>query len=232
MALIANMVIKNEADRYLIPVLDNLVGIVDKIVITDDYSTDASVEIAKGYTSYVYTNMASEFEVHEGLLRQKAWNNLSQHAQVGDWVLCIDADEIIDLERIRVPFRKLLNQTRFNVIGIKFFHMWNETHYRSDKAWHPNIGSRLFRYIHNGQFSQKKLACGSEPTYIQPWIRQRLMLPEIGIDMKHLGYMKDEDKKMKYERYMKIDQGDFHSLNHIKSIIDPNPILVKWEDRV
>ena len=232
MALIAQMVIKNEADRYLVPVLDNLSDLVDKIVITDDGSTDNSVQIAGLYTDLVYENKDSLFEVHEGSLRQNAWNNLSNHAEENDWILCIDADEIIDVSRLRAPMERWLTQTRFDVLGIRFYHMWNELQYRADKAWKPNVGTRLFRFKKNGVFKDSKLACGSEPGYIQQMIRANRFHPRPGFDIKHLGYAKDEDKQMKYDRYMKIDQGDFHSLAHIKSILDPNPILINWDDRI
>jgi hypothetical protein len=50
-----------------------------------------------------------------------------------------------------------------------------------------------------------------------------------GLVMQHLGYVRDEDKKAKYDRYMKIDGGDFHAMNHIQSIMDPDPTLVEWK---
>ncbi len=164
MALIAQMVIKNEADRYLVPVLEAINKVADKIVITDDGSTDNSVSIARLYTPNVYENKDSLFAENEGHLRQRAWNNLDKHAKPGDWILCIDADEIIHFDKLKVPFYRWLTQTRYDVLGIKFFHMWNETQFRADKAWAPNIGSRLFKYQEGGVFADRKLACGSEPT--------------------------------------------------------------------
>jgi hypothetical protein len=46
--------------------------------------------------------------------------------------------------------------------------------------------------------------------------------------MKHLSYIKDEDKKAKFDRYMKLDGGAFHANNHILSIMDEDPVLVDW----
>jgi hypothetical protein len=48
--------------------------------------------------------------------------------------------------------------------------------------------------------------------------------------MKHLGYTYDEDKKSKYERYSNLDGGKFHQIDHINSIVDPNPVLIQWEN--
>lgn len=229
--LIAQMVIKDEADRYLPQVLEAVSKIADRIVITDDGSTDNSVKIAGLYTDLIYELGQSYFEEHEGRLRQVAWDNLCNHASTGDWILCIDADEIIYTENLIAPLDKLLRQSRYDVLGVKFFHMWNESEFRVDKAWLPNVGSRIFRFKEGGSFADRKLACGSEPSYIQEWIRQRRFLVNTGFEIKHLGYLTDEDKVMKHERYMKLDHGDYHSLNHIKSIIDPSPLLVDWDCR-
>jgi hypothetical protein len=46
--------------------------------------------------------------------------------------------------------------------------------------------------------------------------------------MQHLGYARDEDKVIKHKRYMSIDKGEFHNIQHIESIVDPNPVLVNW----
>ncbi len=46
MKIVANMVIKNEGDRYLEDVLGHLHNFVDLIVVTDDASTDDSAEMA------------------------------------------------------------------------------------------------------------------------------------------------------------------------------------------
>lgn len=231
MSLICQMVMKNEADRYLIPVLDEINKVADKIVITDDGSTDNSVEVAERYTELIYQNDESLFAENEGHLRQRAWHNLDNHAKPGDWILCIDADEIIHFDKLKVPLYRWLTQTRYDVLGIKFFHMWNETQFRVDKAWTPNIGSRLFKYQEGGTFSDRKLACGSEPTYIQMMIRRRRFMVDPGIHIQHMGYVLDEDKAMKHERYMKLDHGDYHSLAHIESIMDPHPQLFDWESR-
>lgn len=231
MALIAQMVVKNEADRFLVPVLDALSKATDKIVITDDGSTDNTIEIAQLYTDIIYRNKESMFSVNEGQLRQGAWDNLTNHAKEDDWILCIDADEIIHFDKLKVPLEKWLAQTRYDILGIKFFHMWNETQFRFDKAWRPNIGTRLFRFRDGGKFVQRRLACGSEPTYIQEMIRHRRFMQDPGIHIQHMGYVRDEDKIMKHERYMKLDQGDFHALAHIESIIDPNPRLLEWDRR-
>lgn len=222
--LIANMVARNEADRYLLDVLLHLQQQVDLIVFTDDASTDDTPSIAEGIGAKVMQTDRPLFVENEGALRQLAWSNLEQYASPGDWILAIDADE-----RFFGPHvREAMEQKRYDVLGITFYHMWNPDEYRIDKAWKPNLSSRLFRFYENGEFLQRKLACGSEPTYVQELIRQGKFNTNSGLRMQHLGYIRDEDKISKHKRYMELDGGDFHARAHIESILDPRPTLRKW----
>lgn len=225
--LIAQMIARNEADRFLPDVLSHLNNIVDLVVFTDDCSDDNTLEVARKFDCKTFSSIwdSPHFGINEGELRAQAWGNLEQFVEVGDWILAIDADE------------KLYGQERLpelmtgiaDVLGITFYHMWDHKHYRADKAWRPTISSRLFRYYPNGCFNLRKLACGSEPTYVLDLIRSGRCNWNTGLRMKHLGYVFDEDKQAKYDRYMKLDGGDFHSRTHIESIIDPDPLLVYWE---
>lgn len=222
----AQMVGRNESSRFLESVLERLSTQVDKIIFTDDCSTDNTPEIAAKYAE-VFSTPEPMFTTHEGRLRAFAWGNLENFANPGDWVLAIDCDEMLyhvdDLE-----IKSVLAKSEFDVVNIRFYHMWNETHYRVDKLWAPNNSSRMFRFEEHAGFQNKALACGSEPTYVPKWIQQRNYWRDSGLVMQHLGYTHDEDKQSKYERYSTLDGGQFHALNHINSIIDPNPVLIQW----
>jgi glycosyltransferase involved in cell wall biosynthesis len=224
--IIAQMVGKNESKRFLEPVLKRLSEQVDKIIFTDDCSDDNTPEIASKYCE-VFVNEKSLFAEHEGMLRATAWGNLEKFASVGDWIIAIDCDEMLYHVSDK-DIRDVLKVSPYDVANVRFYHMWNETQYRVDKLWAPNSSSRVFRFRENGGFYNKKLACGSEPSYVVDWVKQRNYWVDSGLVMQHLGYTKDEDKKAKYERYSKIDGGEFHNLDHINSIIDENPVLIDW----
>jgi len=226
--LIAQMVGRNEAGRFLPDVLEHMKSFVDVIVFNDDASTDDTPEIARSAGAHVYLADEQRFNVNEGQLRQWAWNNLSKHAEVGDWILAIDCDEKLWMKSSVKSLDSLLKQPDYDVISIDFYHMWSETQYRSDKLWAPHPSSRLFKYYLGGRFHDRKLACGSEPLYVRTLINRRRYLRDSGLMMQHLGYVRDEDKQAKWERYMTLDGGDFHAKKHIESIIDPNPTLVDW----
>jgi glycosyltransferase involved in cell wall biosynthesis len=227
--LIANMVVRNEANNYLSRVLSRLVNQVDEICITDDCSDDDTVEMALSFGAKVFKMDEPTFMNNEGRLRQKSWDNLETivGTDPNTWILAIDADE--ELYETTYIFDDLLNQKVFEVIAVEFYHMWNESMYRLDKAWAPNKSARLFRYHANGKFMDRALACGSEPTYVRELIAQGKFLKESDLKMKHLSYIKDEDKKAKYDRYMRIDGGAFHSNAHIISIMDTKPSLMPWQ---
>lgn len=228
MRLIAQMVARNESNRYLEEVLEHLQSIADVIVFTDDCSTDDTVEIAKSFNCKVFEAGWDTplFESDESALRFAAWKNLEQIAKPGDWVLGIDADEkLYGTERLP----ELLTQTEYDILGIVHFQMWSRTHFRVDGAWYPHMSTRFFRYQEGGTYKSKQLAGGSEPTYVEDLCRSGKMLQNTGLKIMHLGYARDEDKQAKYDRYMVLDGGRFHSLPHLQSIIDTNPTLDSWD---
>lgn len=220
------MVGRNESSRFLEPVLQRISSQVDKIIFTDDCSEDNTAEIAAKYAE-VFSTPQPLFAVHEGQLRATAWANLEKFAKPGDWIIAIDCDEML-YHKDDLDVRQVLAKSEFDVVNVRFYHMWNETHYRVDKLWSPNNSSRIFRFKEGGGFLDRALACGSEPTYVSQWMGNRNYWLHSGLVMKHLGYTYDEDKKSKYERYSNLDGGKFHNLDHINSIIDPNPVLIEW----
>ena len=220
------MVGKNESNRFLEPVLQRLSTQVDKIIFTDDCSDDDTAEIASKYAE-VFKTDKTLFTENEGNLRSNAWRNLEKFAKEGDWIVAIDCDEMLYQDK-DLDLKYVLDQSPYDVVNVRFYHMWNETQYRVDKLWAPNNSSRIFRYRDNGTFFDKKLACGSEPTYVVQWVRQRNYFLHSGLMMQHLGYARDEDKVSKYNRYISIDKGEFHNLQHIESIMDTNFVLVNW----
>ena len=224
--IIAQMIGRNESSRFLEDVLQRLSTQVDKIIFTDDCSTDNTMEIAARYAE-VFQTPEQLFNVHEGKLRAFAWGNLEKFASVGDWVVAIDCDEKL-YHSDDMPIKDVLSTSPFDVVNVRFYHMWNETQYRVDKLWTPNNSTRIFRYLENGGFNNRQLACGSEPTYVGEMIARKNYWVNSKLMMQHLGYIKDEDKISKHERYSQLDGGAFHQLDHINSIIDNDPVLINW----
>ena len=86
MKLTACMIVKNE-ESCLATCLDSIKG-VDELIIVDTGSSDNTVQIAKKYTDKVY----------EDYLWEDSFAKARNHALskcTGDWVLSIDADEVL-----------------------------------------------------------------------------------------------------------------------------------------
>lgn len=222
----AQMIGRNESSRFLEDVLQKLSTQVDRIIFTDDCSDDNTLEIAGKYAE-VFQTPSPMFTEHEGRLRALAWGNLEKFAKTGDWIIAIDCDEkLFHTENIEIA--SVLSRSEFDVVNVRFYHMWNNDQYRVDKLWAPNNSSRVFRFVSGGGFLNRKLACGSEPTYVRDWINRKNFWINSNLVMQHLGYLRDEDKQAKFERYSNIDRGEFHNIDHINSIVDENPVLIDW----
>jgi (heptosyl)LPS beta-1,4-glucosyltransferase len=86
--LSATIITKNEADRIR-ECLDSLAGWADEIVVIDSGSTDGTVDIAREYTDRVWVTDWPGF----GAQKQRAVERAT-----GEWVLSIDADEVVSPE--------------------------------------------------------------------------------------------------------------------------------------
>jgi len=81
------MIVKNE-EQHLATCLESIKDLVDEIVIVDTGSTDKTIEIAKRYTDKIYNfTWCNDF----GAARNEALKHCT-----GDWILRLDADEVLD----------------------------------------------------------------------------------------------------------------------------------------
>lgn len=224
------MVVRNEADRYLRMVLEHAATYVDEFVILDDASEDRTIEVCREAVGRkplrLYQNEVSLFH-NEYLLRRKQWELTI--AANPDWILFLDADEMFE-DRIRHEIRSLIDQTQFDVVCFRLYDMWDMEHYREDKYWRAHTVYRpfLIRYRPDFPYKWKQTPqhCGRMPANV-------LELPAVRspIRLKHYGWADPKDRLAKYERYMRLDpEGKYGILEQYKSILDPNPNLVRWEE--
>lgn len=91
-ALSLSMIVKNE-ERVLSRCLDSVAGLASEIVIVDTGSTDATPQIAARYGARL-----SDFDF--SVVDFAAARNRSLALATGQWILALDADEILDPESI------------------------------------------------------------------------------------------------------------------------------------
>ena len=222
MRVFCHMVVgPGEADRYLSSVLDRCLLWADVVHVTLDSRAGSEEQDIVSLRADMWERLSISWEDHEGRFRGEAWRMLElSDIEPGDFVVCLDADEVIVENAIVKPAAK---EFPGHVVPFRFHEMWTSNLYRTDGHWKPYPGGIMFPYMKNGYFQDKAVACGREPTYAT-------LLPRAKIvgNVLHYGYATDADRHAKYERYMRIDGGKYHSLTHLQSIASTNPTLESW----
>lgn len=226
--LLAHMVVRNEASRYLDCVLSALRPHVQAIHVYDDLSTDATPVLAAAYGARVSRRLPSvpTFLAHEGEFRQAAWHTFEEELRPcsEDWVLCLDADEVLVAPdglgaaigaaglcpSVSVPIPEVFGQAEGGGVLI-----------RVDGFWAGLEQPRLLRYREGGAFRNAAMGCGSTPSY--PGVDVRSMV-SAGMQLLHVGYLDPLDRIDKHNRYAGRSG---HSAAHISSILT-KPTLEPW----
>jgi glycosyltransferase involved in cell wall biosynthesis len=226
------MLVRNEAERYLKQVLSQARLYVDSAVILDDASEDDTVEVCKEVLQGIPLTIVSHEEPgfhHEITLRKKLWE-LAVAANP-EWILILDADEVFE-DRAVEELPKLAANEEVEVYYFRLYDMWDEEHYREDQYWKAHHYYRPFmvRYLPDFPYQWKETPqhCGRFPRNVT-----ELKGMKSSLRVKHLGWMKPEDRLNKYYRYKKLDpQGIYGIKAQYLSILDPKPRLLPWREEL
>lgn len=226
-----SMVVHNESGRYLEEVFAAVKPFITDAVIIDDASTDDTIKICerelKGIKHKIIKNSSSAFS-NEYKLRRQQWDETIKTDP--DWILNLDADEVLEKAAAEIIPKLAANQD-VDVYGFQLFDFWKEGYYRDDFLWdaHKRYAHFMIRYQPNFQykFGNKKQHCGRFPINIL----ESMTYCNYPLRLKHLGWMRDEDKKRKYDRYKALDpEGQYGSAAQYESILDKHPHLVKFKE--
>lgn len=235
MKFYANMIMRNEAGRYLESCLEWLRPHVDGIFVGDDRSTDDSVNVAIGAGATVYTRGLDEpsFLEAEGTFREICWSRMVDtfNPTQDDWILGIDADEFIVGQPVRRVAEAAKRRGCVSVnVRIPEIFLLDPFSERVDGFWGGITGTRLTRFIPGSQaFRQPGMGSGVFPAYSyrgMNWNERN----ECGIRLLHLGYACEQDRKDKHERYTSTVKNG-HADSHIQSIMK-TPRLKLWNGEV
>jgi len=217
---------RGEADRYLPNVLKRLEPLCDRIFIwgnNPDKRTDA---LCKKYDYCRYPQ--DQWGKKQWLIKEiHLKRNVKPYNP--DWIICVDADEILDKNFTR---EKAEEMATWGEIAYEFYcvQLWDrENQMRIDGGWGNFWNVRYYKFIPEASldFVKRPLHCGLAPVYAYNWCAKS------GMIFKHYGYMKKEDREKKWERYQKFDpEMKYFSPNWYKSILGGKPKLQKFnEDR-
>lgn len=218
MNLVASVIVRNEAGRYLEECMRALAEYCDGIRVLDDHSEDESTSICIKYGARVQQNEAPEFYEHEGRTRQKLfeWTLAANPTHI----LAIDADEFVADPGI-VRSALALDSPVFTLEMEEVWELDGECLcVREDGGWRSHGVPVLYRAPtelgHNWAIRDEPLACGREPYAV------RLMSAAArasGTQILHFGWANPAERLPRYERYAKHDGGRYHAGNHLESIL-------------
>jgi glycosyltransferase involved in cell wall biosynthesis len=223
------MIVYNEENRYLKPMLESCLQYIDEAVIVDDASTDGTVALCEkmleSIPHQILVNTENMFG-HEGELRQKLWR--AAVATNPEWLMLLDADEIFE-DGAAGRIRALAENPGYDLYCFPLYDMWDETHYRSDPLWtgHLRCFPRMLRYKPDFNYILPTSAqhCGSIPMNAY-----QLPTAVSNIRLRHFGWSNSLDRVKKYARYMRLDPfGKYGNMQQYQSILDKNPNLVLFE---
>lgn len=128
------LIVKNEA-RLLEQCLQSIANLADEIVILDSGSSDETEAIARRYTDKFYVN--AEWPGF-GPQRQLAQRHVS-----ADWILWLDADEVVTEELAESIRRVIAEDNRQQIYKISRLN-WAFGQFIHHGSWNPDYVARLY----------------------------------------------------------------------------------------
>jgi hypothetical protein len=239
MRLLGHMVVRNERDRWLTSTLPYLAELcAGAVAVYDDQSTDDTVAYVQGLGLNVRSRPEAipSFHENEGVFRWAAWQYMERtfRPRDGDWVLVLDADELLlsnraggDADLVRLQLLEAIglaedagqSTVTFKVAEAFDFNGMGWPLVRVDGFWGGITACRLARWKCQGVFEPHREGGDSLPT---SW--PRAPESDMQLEILHLGYARSEDRAVKYERYR---AGTGHNPRHVQSIIE-QPKVTHW----
>lgn len=203
MNLVTAILAKDEAQKYLRPVLARCLQFSDSVLLLDDRSTDDTPKIAAEMGCQVRGRSVLKDPAwgHESAARQELWNWAAEEAEDG-WVLICDADMILEGNP-----RDLIDTWEVGVWAFVLWDCWDGEHQaRVDGPWqYGPLTPRpwLFRpsvCVQGApQWTTRGLHCGHAPLNIGGVVG---VAPPEQYYWRHLAYTKKDDRVRKHAQYL------------------------------
>lgn len=217
-----------EADRHLERALKRAREWADKVIVYGDGPDPHTRQLIGSYAHYARIGDRALYETSEHLARNQLFEVADEILTPGDIVSVLDADEeYAGRPNDIATTLRALEHDRSEAWNVHFLHLWTPDgrQHRVDGMWQPAIGTRIYRHRPGYRVSPI-----NEHTWVCPPVPASLCwaLRAPILDVLHWSYARPEDRQPKYERYSKLPG---HHPEHVRSIIDPDPVLehVPWD---
>jgi glycosyltransferase involved in cell wall biosynthesis len=228
------MIVKDES-AGLGACLKGVKPLVDEMIIVDSGSTDRTLDIARLFGARTYAfKWSGDFS---------AARNFSLDRSSSDWILILDADEIIapqDFDRIRNligehPERK----TAYSI------ETRNYTHLANAMGWQPNDGSYPRFEAGLGWFPSRKVRlfprcdairfCYPVHELVEPSIKAfGVPILHCQVPIHHYGHLNETKNQRKAEQYFRMGYAKLDQLNEDSAAIRELAVqagqLERWEE--
>lgn len=123
---------KNEEDN-IEECLQSVHGWADEILVVDDESTDRTVELAKKHANEVFHRKMENEGIHRNWICSKARN---------EWVLCLDADEMVS-DELKEEIREELKDDTYHAFSLPL-RTYIGNYWVQHSGWYPANKLRMF----------------------------------------------------------------------------------------
>jgi len=226
MRLVAMMLVRNEENRYIREVLNDLEQYVDEIIILDDNSQDSTIAICKSFRKvFVRTLEMSLWKCDEKVVRERLYKMaIERHP---DWILALDADEFFE-DRFKQEVREMIEQP-FDWYSFNWYHFWTPDSYGRVSSSSMKSLRRLFKYFPDkpSNFPLVHHHCGSTPE----WVRWHSNGKETDIRVKHFGFIRKEDRLNRIQVNKDVGSLEYvKELERLEELYEDGHLkLTRWE---
>lgn len=216
---VAAMLAKDEADRYLTPVIQSLQSLCTDVLVLNDGSTDETVSVAGALGAEVRHRSGERMWGKESLARAELWEWGAEVAGDG-WLLIADADQ--EMKAAPHDWRMMLSSWNVNAWAMPLYDCWDSpAQHRADGYWQGYRQSRAWLFRPSACpkpiWPTRGLHCGHAPENFPGPIG----LAPPSVYWKHYGWMRTWDRESKVGRYLSAaDQLTEGELAHLHSARD------------
>ena len=176
------MIVRNE-EQALPKCLESVKGLVDELIVVDTGSTDATVDIAKRFGAKVYTfAWIDDFS---------AARNVSLKYATGDWILWLDADDVLP-RKYHATIRRLLSLPKDHAFYFRLENVGGDESVCYQLRLFPNLpGVTYVMPVHEQAL----------PSLLQLGVTKMV---KTDISVIHAGYTDPQTIAAKNAKYLKI----------------------------